>query len=151
RSDLHLDRRERETHVLALHHLAEAFGPAAALTTENGQQGGPLFFVAALVHEDRVLEVAGVLPNVAAERPDHRDVEAVELYVAVAAFLDVPDENALAELVVRRLGPGARTWDRAPAHVEPLTLEPPLLDLGHDSPLLCKGSGRCDRVPLSAR
>ena len=59
--------------------LAEAFGPAAGLAAEDGLQGGALRFVGAFVHEDRLLEIAGILPHVAAERPQHRDVEAVEL------------------------------------------------------------------------
>ena len=59
----------------------------------------------ACVHDDGFLEIAGLLPDVTAERTEHHDVEAIELDVAVVAFLDVPDEDALAESVVGRLGP----------------------------------------------
>src|SRR5882672_2017555 len=103
--DLHLDGRERETFDLALHQVAEALGPAARLAGENGLQRGALGFVGALVHENCAPEIAALPPNVAAERPQHRHVEAIELDVAVATFLNVPEEDALAEPVVRRLGP----------------------------------------------
>src|SRR5690606_22566292 len=102
------------------------------LAAENALQCSALRFVRALVHENRILEIAGLLPDVAAERTEHRNIQAVEIDGAVAALLDVPDENALAEPVVGRLGPRAGAGNCAAAHVEPLTREVPLLNIGHD-------------------
>jgi hypothetical protein len=53
---------------------------------------------------------------------------------------NVPDENAFAEPIVGRLRPRTRTWDRAAAHVKPLALEVPLLNVGHGSPLSARAA-----------
>src|SRR5690606_22150510 len=49
RSDLHLDGRESEPFVLALHQFAEALRPATPLAAKTGLQGSTLRFVRALV------------------------------------------------------------------------------------------------------
>jgi hypothetical protein len=71
-------------------------------------------------------------PDAAGEGGEHRDVEPIEPGIAVAAFVDVPEQDAVAVTVGRWLGERARTRDRALTGVEPLSPQVP-------------PSGRCRR------
>src|SRR5205823_6661817 len=95
---------------------------------------------------DRGLGLA--LPEVALERAERDDVEAVEPHVAEASLSDVPGEDPLAVAVRRRLREGAGTGNGALADVEPIAGYVPVRDVGHCSLLSirCREITKCVRT-----
>jgi hypothetical protein len=90
-----------------------------------------LALVGAVVDEDAGAPLGLSRPEIAfpSSRPD--EAQTVEIDIAVMAVPDVPEQDRLAEAVVRGLGEGAGTRDSAAAIVEPVSGDVPGGYLGH--------------------
>ena len=77
-------------------------------------------------------------PEIAFPSPHPDEAETVEVDVAVVATLDVPEENRLAETVVRGLSERAGARDGAAAVVEPVSRDVPRGNSGHEDLRSCE-------------
>src|SRR4051795_8906323 len=78
-------------------------------------------------------------PEIALPTADPHEAQIVELNLAVMALADMPEQHRLTEAIIRRLGEGARTGDRAAAVVEPVADNVPARNIAHREPPFVAG------------
>src|SRR5262249_25460761 len=103
------------------------------LATENAGKHLRLALVGAIVDEDAGAPLGLPCPEIAFPSSHPAEAQTVEIDIPVMALPDVPEQDRLAEAVVRSLGERAGARDSAAAIVEPVTRDVPVGKLGHES------------------
>jgi hypothetical protein len=103
------------------------------LTTENAWQHFGLLFISAIVNENARTALDLPCPKIAFPSAHPDKAKIVQVDVAIVALLNVPEQNGFAKAIIRRLGEGAGTCDRAAAVVEPVASNLPAGNLGHEN------------------
>jgi hypothetical protein len=93
-----------------------------------------LALVGALVDEDACTALGLSRPEIALPPSHPNEAQTVEINVTVMATPDVPEQNRLAETVVRGLRESAGAGDGTAAIVEPVSRDVPFGKLGHGKP-----------------
>jgi hypothetical protein len=101
------------------------------LATENAGKYFGLARIGALVDENAGASLGLSRPEISFPSSHTNEAEVVEPDITVMAIPDVPEQNRLAESVVRGLGEGAGARDGAAAIVEPVSDDVPVGNLGH--------------------
>src|ERR1043166_5360400 len=109
-------------------------GKAADLTAEDTGKHLGLTFVGALVDEDAGAALGPSGPQIAFPSSHPHEAQAVEIDVAVMAPADMPEQDRLAEIIVRGLGERAGARNRAAAIIEPVADDAPAGNRGHVAP-----------------
>src|SRR5262245_35153914 len=104
------------------------------LAAENARKDLRLPLVGALVDENAGATFGLPCPEIAFPFPHPNEAQSVEIDITVMATLDVPEQNRLAETVVRGLSKGAGARDGAAAIVEPISLDVPAGNFSHERP-----------------
>jgi hypothetical protein len=104
---------------------------SSGAAAENERKRLRLALVSALVDEDTGCPLNLPRPEIAFPSAHPDEAETVEVDVAVVATLDMPEENRLAETVVRRLSERARARDGAAAIIKPVSCDVPSGNCGH--------------------
>jgi hypothetical protein len=106
-------------------------GETSDLAPDDALKRFRLVFVGALVNEETGRLLGLPCPEVAFPSPYSDEAETVEVDVSIVAAPDVPEENGLAEAVVRGLGKGAGARNGAAAIVKPVPGDMPAGDIDH--------------------
>src|SRR6516165_6311984 len=104
------------------------------LAAENAGKHLRLALVGTLVDEDTGAALGLSRPEIAFPSSHPDEAQTVEIDVAVMALPDVPEQDRLAEVVVRGLRKGAGARDGAAAIVEPVSRDVPAGNLSHERP-----------------
>src|SRR6266404_5652980 len=102
------------------------------VAAENAGKHLRLALVGAVVDEDAGHPLRLSRPEIAFPSSHPDEAQTVETDVAVMAMPDVPEQDGLADAVVRGLGEGAGARDGATAIVEPISRDVPAGILGHE-------------------
>src|SRR5206468_10455860 len=128
--DLELDLRRLHTE-----HLSELGGeagrPASRLTAEDRLHRLLLALVRARIEEEAHVRLRVLVPDVPLEPGDGGEVQPVQADIPEAAFVDVPDEDAVAVALGGWLGERAGAGHRPLADVDPIPDQMPARNLGH--------------------
>jgi hypothetical protein len=101
------------------------------LAAENPREHLGLALIRAIVNEDAGATLGLSCPEIAFPFSHPNEAQTVEIDIAVTTMPDVPEQDRLAEAVVRGLGEGAGTRNSAAAIVEPVSGDVPGGYLGH--------------------
>src|SRR5262245_1699214 len=103
------------------------------LAAENAGKHLRLALVGAIVDEDAGAPLGLPCPEIAFPSSHPHEAQTVQIDIAVMALPDVPEQDRLAEAVVRGLSERAGARDSAAAIVEPVSRDVPAGRLGHEN------------------
>src|SRR5262245_54853134 len=102
------------------------------MTPENAGKHLRLTVVGAVVDEYAGRALGLSRPEITFVSSYSDEAKSVEIYIAVVAMTDVPEQDLLAETVVWCLREGAGARDDAAAIIEPISRDVPARNLRHD-------------------
>ena len=106
-------------------------GKSTDLAAKDARQHLGLALVGAFIDEDARCAVGLSCPEIAFPSPHSDKAQIVEIDIAVMATSDVPEQNQLADAIVRGLGEGAGARNSTTAIVEPVSGDLPVWNLNH--------------------